>query len=144
MWVTLIMMLISYFMSAKSGNSKGKSAAIAATVGLGTYWASQNVGTVADANTAIDEFFTPNATGSTADTVNEGLARTAVTAGAAATASTGTIASLGNSAADVLKSWGPAGTVGVVAGTAAATSSDWDKWLPWIAGGAAFFILAKD
>lgn len=142
MWITLIMMLISYFMSAKSGNSKGKSAAVAATVGLGTYWATQNSTTLSEANDSIAEVFTPNSTGSTASTSQEGASRPAVTAGAAAAAGS-TISSLGSSAADVLKSWGPTGTVGVVAGTAAATSTDWSKWLPIVAIGAGAFLLLK-
>lgn len=142
MWLTLIMMLISYYMSAKSGNSKGKSAAIAATVGLGTYWATQNSETLSSANNAIGDVFTPNATGSAADTANEGTTRSSVVAGAPAAVGS-TISSLGSSTADVLKSWGPAGTVGVVAGATAATSIDWNKWLPIVAIGAGAFLLLK-
>lgn len=142
MWLTLIMMLISYYMSAKSGNSKGKSAAIAATAGLGTYWATQNSTTLSEANDSIAEVFTPNSTGSTASTAEEGASRPAVTTGAAAAAGS-TISSLGSSAADVLKSWGPTGTVGVVAGTEAAKSIDWSKWLPIVAIGAGAFLLLK-
>lgn len=142
MWITLIMVLISYCMSAKSGNSKGKSAAIAATAGLGTYWATQNSATLTEANDAIGDVFKPNTTGSTAATAEEGAARPAVTKGAAAAAGS-TISSLGSSAADVLKSWGPTGTVGVVAGTTAATSIDWSKWFPIIAIGAGTFLLLK-
>lgn len=142
MWITLIMMLISYFMSAKSGNSKGKSAAVAATVGLGTYWATQNSETLSSANESISNALTPNATDSAADTANESTARPAVVAGVAATAGS-TISSLGSSAAGVLTSWGPKGTLGVVAGTTAVTSVDENKWLPIAALGIGAFMLLK-
>lgn len=141
MWITLIMMLISYFMSAKSGNSKGKSAAIAAAVGLGSYWATQNVSSMAEANASIGNLFSsgdPAVNG-----VTESVAREGIVSSVAASAGS-TVSSLGSSAAGVLTSWGPTGTVGVIAGTAAASAIDWKSWLPWVAGGAAIFLLMKD
>lgn len=140
MWLTLIMALISYFMSAKSGNSKGRSAAIAATVGMGTYFATQNSETLASANESINNLFSSNSPASSS--ANEGVARDGVLVGAGATAGSA-VSSLGSSAADVLKSWGPVGTAGVIVGTGAASSMDWDKWLPWLAAGLGAYLLLK-
>lgn len=140
MWLTLIMTLISYFISAKSGNSKGKSAAIAASVGLGTYFATQDSKTLASANESINNLFSSNSPASSS--ASEGVARDGVLVGAAAAAGS-TVSSLGSSAADVLRSWGPVGTAGVIAGTSAASSMDWDKWLPWLAAGLGAYLLLK-
>lgn len=141
MWITLIMMLISYFMSAKSGNSKGKSAAISAATGLGTYWATQNFDSLKDANSSINSVF--SSSDPAVANATEGASRAAITGGAAAAVGS-TVSSLGSSAAGVLTSWGPTGTVGAIAGVSAAKSIDWAKWAPWALGAVGVFLLSKD
>lgn len=50
---------------------------------------------------------------------------------------------LGNSALDLMKSWGPMGTVGAYAGFKAVGSASGSNLLPWVIGGAALLLLAK-
>lgn len=122
-WLSIIMWVISFLAAGgtKSGNA-GKAALVATGVAAATYYAVDP----ANPNAAYDVFRTDRATTavpSTTPTVNVGgdasgggIFDTAVRTGG-----------------DVLKSWGPAGTVGVIAGTAAVTGSGSFSKLPsWV------------
>lgn len=131
----LIMALLSFFLSKKNGASTGKAALIAAGTGALTYggvkaWENyKTTGSVWGANNA---------------------ASTAASAQAGATMPTSqvignTLSSLGASAADVAKSWGPAGTAAAAIGVAnGGKIIDFVKQHPWLVGGgvlAALLIL---
>lgn len=68
-----------------------------------------------------------------------GVSNNGVTAPTAQGGTTGATSGLW----DTLKSWGPVGTAAVVGTTAAATSSGWSKYWPWLAGGALLLLLTR-
>lgn len=130
--ISLIVMLISYMLSAKSGKSKGTSAAIAAGAGLATYYATSPdglnlLGKLDSANTGTVEGDPAlNAEGSN---VKKGTSATIGLNGAIGTAG------------DVLKSWGATGTAAVIGTTAVASDSNLKKYLPWLLIAGAFILL---
>lgn len=139
-WISIIIFLISTFLSAsKKGKVTAKDVAIGAAAGLASYML------IDPAN--------PNAVFASSPTTAENATPIpGSTTGAAPIAGAGALSGLTTvtgQAAGVLQSWGPAGTVGVIAGTAAATGSgifssdSIKKWLPWIAIGAGLIFLAK-
>lgn len=157
MWLTLIMMLISYFASKKSGASSTKAALTASAVGLGTYYVATETKWGQSVEQALDDGWealvgedgtaVKNQDGSTAYApkgsvpkldasgapMYDSLGRAVVTLASDTVATTG----------KVLESWGPTGTAAVIGTTAAATGDSDSKWL-WLAGGlAALFILSK-
>lgn len=141
-WISLIIFLISTFLSAsKKGKVTAKDVAIGAAAGVASYML------IDPAN--------PNAVFSSSPTTSEEATPIpGSTTGAATPVTTtpgalGTLSTVTGQAAGVLQSWGPAGTVGVIAGTSAATGSGifgsdtLKKWLPWIIIGGAFLFLTK-
>lgn len=132
-WVSIVIFLISYFLSKDNGKSDGEAAAIGAAAGLATYY----VADPANKDNLMGLSF-GGAEGSAK--VNAGAPGETV-----ARALPSTFGSLGSSviseSAGVLKSWGPTGTLGVVAGSTALSSFDWKKYAPWLLAGAAFFLL---
>lgn len=134
-WLTIIMALLSFFASKKSGASNTKAALTAGLVGAGTYfvshetdWGRTNLGALdgVDLGAAGSAVVTPggNAT--------DGSAPTTTTQ----TPSTGIF--------DVLRSWGATGTAAVIGTGAAATGSGVfsNKYVVWgLLGLGAFLIL---
>lgn len=162
MWITLIIMLVSYFLSKKSGASTGQAAAIAGVAGAATYytatetdWGKSTLGAIDD---KIDGWINP-----TTKTVvpsgnvrvvtdSDGNAVTGVdgkplyedSANPATKSADGSwLNTLTSTAGGVLKSWGGAGTAAVI-GTAGVVSSDSpQKYVPWVLGGLAVWLLLK-
>lgn len=157
MWLALIMTLISYFISKKSGASSTKAALTASAAGLGTYYVATQTEWGQSVEQALDDGWEAlvgedgttitNRDGSTAYApkgstpkldasgapMYDSLGRAMVTLASDTVTTTG----------KVLESWGPTGTAAVIGTTAVATGGLDPKWL-WLAGGlAALFILSK-
>lgn len=133
-WLSIIAFLVSFLLSKSQGASTGKAAAIGAVAGLGAYYLADpanpnNLLGIGDAAKA-----TPGSvdTDSGASLPSNGGGKTV-----------GGVISTGLSeAGSVLKSWGPTGTLAVVAGTTAVSGID-KKWYPWIIGGVAALLLLR-
>lgn len=137
-WLSIIVWLVSFLLAGgtKSGQA-GKAALIATGAAAATWYAVDP----ANPNAAFDIFKSDAAaelaTTTTASTVEGSEAIIKPVAGAAS--GWGSLDNAVSTTGKVLTSWGPAGTVGVVAGTAAATGSGLFKDIPtWVlyAGGA--------
>lgn len=130
-WVSIIMALVSFLMSKSSGASTGKSAAIAAAAGLGTYYLADP----ANPDNLLGITFGGGAKtvpGSTTDDTATG-------------ASTSLLGKVVSEAGATARSWGPTGTLGVVAGTTAVAGGGIfdNEWVLY--GGIALlaFVLLK-
>lgn len=142
-WLTIIIALISFFASKKSGKSTGDSAAIAAAAGAVTYgvteytdWGQENLKPIDD---SINGWF-----GTGDDKSSSSITTTGTTGGQTGTSVVTVPASSGSStgAWDTLKSWGPMGTAAVV-GTAGAATGTLDKSWLWVGGGLLLFALLR-
>lgn len=158
--ISIIISLIGFFVSKKSGASTTEAALIGAGAGLGTYYVGTQTKWGQDLVASIDAKWNPVVGGDGSPVIYPDGSVVTVPAGATPTRdangslvydATGkvvyTMGSLANqtvkTAGDVLTSWGPTGTAAVIGTTALATSSDLKKWLPWLAGGAALILLSR-
>lgn len=135
-WLTIIMWIISFLAAGgtKSGNA-GKAALIATGAAAATYYA------VDPANPdAVWDIFGKDAESATVSVPS-------TTAAVTGSTGTGIMDTAIRTAGGVLTSWGPTGTVGVVAGTAAATGSgafsDLPDWVVPVGLAALAFVLLK-
>lgn len=138
-WMSLIMALITFLTSKSSGASTGKAAALAAGVGLATYYTADP----SNKDNLLGLTYGKDSTGEdslpkiSAGSTNETKVREIPS----------TLGSLGSTviseSAGVLKSWGPTGSLAVVAGTTALASKDWKKYLPWALGALALYMVTK-
>lgn len=144
MWIQLLTALIAFFFTKKKTGSTTKAAIAAGLVGVGTNWVVENTqfgqDHLASINSSINNWFSPEG-GSSAISEQDKVS---------VTAPDGTITQyvppgpgITSSVADVLKSWGPMGTAGVVGTTALATDSTLKKWLPIVGVGAVLVLLIK-
>lgn len=127
-WASIIMALLSFFLSKSQGASTGKAAAIAAGVGLATYYLADPANpdnllgfgkeAKAKAGAVSDD---KGVTGTIGSVLKTGISEVGTT----------------------VRDWGPTGTLGVVAGTTAVSSLTDSKWFPWIVGGLAIFLLTR-
>lgn len=137
-WLTIILALLSFFASKRSGASNTKAALTAGLVGASSYyvthetdWGKANLG-------ALD------------GVVPSGAKPLLDGAGQPVTAPDGKpIMVDGNSSqttiADILKSWGATGTATVIGTTAAAGGGVFSsKNLPWLIAGVGLLIILKD
>lgn len=151
---SIILALISYFTSKKSGASSAKAAMVGAAAGLGTYyvateteWGKSLFATANDSSWVV-------AKDANGNIIKDDQGRTVyVPAGETATVDangkvqvqadgtwfTKTLATT----ADILKSWGGAGTAAVVGTAAVASSDSRKKYLPWLLIGGAVILLSK-
>lgn len=136
MWAAIIMMLLSYFLSKKSGASDKQAMLTAAGVGAGTYYVATQT-----------EWGQENLNWFESDADSGGTATTTPTQDSAGntvrTPSGSVVTEVVGSTADVLKSWGGTGTAAVIGTAAMASSSSLQKYLPWIAGGILIYLLVK-
>lgn len=135
--ISLIVMLISYYISSKSGKSKGQSAAIAAAAGVGSYYALSPEG-LNLYNTGAKALGLDGTAAADAD----GKRVTSPT-GVKSVSATGGINGVVGTVGDVLKSWGPVGTAGVIGTTALTTQPSWQKYVPWALAGLGAYLLLK-
>lgn len=132
-WMSIIVWLVTFLMSKSSGASNGKAALMATGAGLATYY-------------LVDPVNKDNVLGISFgdDKATPGLPATTLPG---ATVDTSTVGSFGKTAlsevGSTLRSWGPTGTLGVVAGTTAVTSGNSSKYIPWALGLGALYILKK-
>lgn len=129
-WISLVVALIGFLLAKSQGATTAKAAMIGAGAGLATYYVADpaNPDNLAGITYGDDKEVT--------GTVNTDNGSNSATAGRL----------LGSAVSEVgatARSWGPAGTLGVIAGTTALASFDLKKWAPWIIGGAALFLLSK-
>lgn len=145
-WLTILITLLSFFMSKRSGASNTKAALIAGLAGGATYytthqtdWGKATLGSLDGVPPAVTGAPLLGADGTTPITEGGAPVATNVPLVAGGTTSTG-----GTGITDVLKSWGATGTAAVIGTAAAATGSGifTSKNLPWfLAAGAAFLLL---
>lgn len=135
-WMSIIVWLITFLVSKSSGASNGKAALMATGAGLATYYLADPVN---KDNVLGISFGDGKATPGSPTTTLPG-----------ATVDTSALGSFGRTAVSevgsTLRSWGPTGTLGVVAGTAAltsGTSSKYKKYIPWAIGLGALYILKR-
>lgn len=141
-WVSIVMFLLSFFLTKSKTGSNSKAVLAAALAGGATYAYTHSdfaAGTALADYDGVENVAAPllNADGSPAVDSN-GVAIT--------TAGPGTVSSDGgliSSAAGVLKSWGATGTAAVIGTTALSTSSSLQKYLPWIVLGGLALILTR-
>lgn len=132
-WMSIVIWLASFLMSKSSGASNGKAALIATGAGLATYYLADP----ANKDNVLGISFGDNKAtpGSPAATLP------------GATVDTSTLGSFGKTAVSevgsTLRSWGPTGTLGVIAGTTAVTSGRSSKYVPWAIGLGALYILTR-
>lgn len=151
---SIILALISYFTSKKSGASSAQAAMAGVAAGVGTYyvateteWGKSMFATTNDSSWVV-------AKDANGKTITDDQGRTVyVPAGETAIVDTNgkvqvqadgtwftkTLATT----ADVLKSWGGAGTAAVVGTAAVAGSDNFKKYLPWLLIGGAVILLTK-
>lgn len=129
-WISLIVALIGFLLAKSQGASTAKAAMIGAGAGLATYYVADpaNPDNLLELSYGGDKEVT-----GTVNTDNGSNSSSAGKLLGSAISEVGTTA----------RSWGPAGTLGVIAGTTALSSFDLKKWTPWIIGGVALFLLTR-
>lgn len=159
-WLSIFMALLTFFAEKKrNGGDTTRAALAAGLVGVGSYyvtheteWGKENLGFLDGVEaTAVTDLEGPpttvvNADGTTTSTYPNGTTRTTKTDGTVTYKdSTGKVLASGTASAvaDVLKSWGPAGTAGVIGVTGATLSDDSSKLLIWGGIALAVFLLLK-
>lgn len=132
-WMSIVVWLVTFLVSKSSGASTGKAALMATGAGLATYYLADPANTD---NVLGVSFGDDKATPGSPTTTLPG-----------ATVNTSTLGSFGKTAVSevgsTLRSWGPTGTLGVVAGTTAVTSDKYSKYIPWVFGLGALYILKR-
>lgn len=133
MWMTILVMLVSYFLTKKKTGSSTKAALVAGLAGAGTYYA-QHETDWGEANlNALDGGADTTETKPVLDADGKPV-QNPDGSGVLTTAIRGTT--------DVLMSWGGTGTAAVIGTTAVASSSSLQKYIPWaIAAGIAIMVL---
>lgn len=134
-WSSIIMFVISFLTAKSKGASTGQAAAIGAAAGLATYYIADPANPDNLLGFGAEEKATIGDVG-----VDDGGAAPAKGGGAAG-AIGGVIKTGLSEAGSTARSWGPKGTLAVVAGTTALGSID-KKWL-WIGAAALAFMLLK-
>lgn len=144
-WLSLAAWLVTFLISStKKGVSAGKAAMIATGVAAGTYFLADpsnedNFLGIGQGEKAIP--------GDVNDEYYKGDNPAKEASGNLGTSVLGTVGSVAKTAVSevgqTVRSWGPTGTLAVVAGTTALASDSFKKWLPWIAGGAAVLLLTR-
>jgi len=138
--IMIVLWLLSYFLSKKAGARSGTAALAATGVTAGAYYTGAVDWLANDATKLVS--------GGATSTTSTSTAGTAGNTASISTGSTGwgTVGSVANGAlsatADVLKSWGPAGTAGVAATTSFLSGDIDKKWL-WLGAGVTAFLLLR-
>lgn len=129
-WLSITVWLVTFLLQKSAGASNGSAALAATGAGLASYYlvdpANQNnvFGVTFGDTKGVPG--SPNVTNGTNAAVDglTSIGKTVV-----------------SESGKVLTSWGPQGTVGVIAGTAAVSKTDWKKWGPIFAGAAVLIFL---
>lgn len=133
-WASILSFIISFLYQKSRGKSNAVAALTGAAVGLGTYYLADPANPNNLFKIGVDSASTSTGSG----TVNP--AGTTVASGSSGVADV--IGKTVTTTGSVLSSWGGTGTAAVIGTTALATSSSFEKYLPWIlVGGAALLLL---
>lgn len=136
-WVSLIVWLVTFLLSKAKGASTTKAALLATGAGLAAYY----VADPANPNNLLG--FGQDEKAQIGDVgADDGGAAPAGGGGLASTVG-GVIKTGISEVGSTVRSWGPAGTLGVAAGTSLLGNSDLSKYVPWIAGGILLLVLLK-
>lgn len=133
-WMSIIVWLFTFLVSKSSGASTGKAALLATGAGLATYY-------------MADPANKENVLGLTFGDGAKATPGSPQITSSGATVDTDSMSSVGKTliseTGNTLRSWGPTGTLGVVAGTAAITSDSRKEWWPWLIAGAVLIFLSR-
>lgn len=152
-WVSIIMALISFFLTKNKTGSTSKALAAGAIAGIGTYyvthetdWGKANLGDLDGVATSVP-LVDKNGT-AVLDPQGNAIklpAGTTVKYNADGTVAknAGGFPLIVTTTADVLKSWGGTGTAAVIGTATVAGSDTLRKYLPWVLIGGAFLLLKK-
>lgn len=136
--ILVILYLLSYFTAKKTGASNGTAALTAAGVTAGAYYSGLSGKLASGVSSVFSSSTGPAATDTAVALPGQ------ISSIGSGTSTLGTIgSSLISGTSDVLKSWGPVGTVGAVAGVSTLRSSNKDKWLLYGGVALAAFLLLK-
>lgn len=136
--IALIIAILTYVTSKKSGNASNTQAALAGlAAGAGTYYVATETEWGQSAVNSLEGWL---GVGESPET-NPQLQEVTTADGTKVYVPKGTSGS--TNMWDTLSSWGPTGTAGVVGTGYLATTGKLDKYMPWIIGGVALFILKR-
>lgn len=152
--ISIIMALISSFVAKKSGADDKQAALAGIGAGLGTYYVATQTdwgkGVITDIDAAWDKLLGKDGEPILDGQGNEVKAppgsKVVYNADGSVKRDPVTnnpVVELGRTVGDVLESWGPTGTAGVIGATAVATDDKLKKWLPWLAGGVIVLMVLK-
>lgn len=141
-WVTIIMALLSFFLTKAKTGSTSKAVLAAGLVGGATYAYTHSDYAAGGALASYDGVSNAGVAQLNADgqPIVDAAGNPVVTAGPAKVTDGGGIS---DSVAKVLTSWGATGTSAVIGTTAVATNTSLRKYIPWIAIGAGLLILTR-
>lgn len=131
--LAIVAALIGYFTSKKSGANDGTAAAVGLAAGAGTYWTATQTDWGKAGVEKIEGWFThPDGTKTPGNLIKgeDGKYRDSITG------------KIVETTGDVLQSWGPAGTAGVLATSRGVFSGDW-KWILIGGGVLATMVVLK-
>jgi hypothetical protein len=129
-WTSIIIAIITFFFSKKSGKTDAEAALLSVGAGIGSYY-------------LFDPANTDNLFGVGVDDSQAGNPLPEVDAASSGGDPSGwgdVVSGAVDTAGEVLVEWGPTGTAGVIA--TGALASDKSYW-PWIIGLGAFFLLTR-
>lgn len=135
-WTSIIVFVLSFLFAKSKGASTAEAAAIGAVAGLGTYYLADPANPDNLLGFGQDEKVIPGSTG------NDNGGTPPANGGGTASTIGGVIKTGLSEVGQTARSWGPAGTLGVAAGTAALANSN-SNWLPWAIGGVCLLLLLK-
>lgn len=156
-WLSIILALLTFFISKRNGASNTKALLTAGLTGAGSYyvthetdWGKANLGALdgvpvggteplKDANGNV--IVSPTG----APVVGPAITppTTTTPGGGVVPVQTGTGSGIVSTVGDVLKSWGGTGTAAVVGTTAVASSDSLKKYIPWIIGGGLALLFLR-
>lgn len=136
LWAAIIMALLAFFTSKKTGASDKVAMLTAAGVGAGTYYVANNTEWGKE---NLDWFE------SSSDTGGEETKTPVITTGGTPVKNPdgSIVGTIVGGTTDVLKSWGGTGTAAVIGTSAVATSSSLQKYIPMLLIGGAVLLLIK-
>lgn len=141
-WASIIMFVLSFVLSKKSGRSNAEAALIGTAAGAATYFLADpsNPDNLFQIGVSDD----PNATGA-ADSSYPPSTHEPIVADSVKTSEgfSNVAGKLVDATGKTLQSWGPTGTAAVIGTTAIATSDKMEKYVPWILGGLGVLLLMK-
>lgn len=148
--IALITAIVGYFASKKAGASDSQAALVGAAAGVGTYYVGTNTEWGKNAVSKITSWVTPSHNGSPLEDSSGNPARIPNGAevilddtGEPVRNPDGSIAwKLVDAAGNVLTSWGPTGTAGVI-GAAGLLGTIKSNPLPWIVGAVAVIAILR-